>query len=158
MNDHVSSLYTLAHEFLDLGMDGSPIYSDHFARLNREVYEQALNLYNSSEGSTPEEEAELCLSILVALNATFYDNGRKQQYIQRLLDRCWGILDKLPDSLLKVRLLTHCYGEVYEEELAKEAHSIINTWDATSLTSEQAEIINELENLEDNQYPFEVIE
>ena len=59
---------------------------------------------------------------------------------------------------MKVRLLTHCYGEVYEEELAKEAHSIINTWDATSLTSEQAEIINELENLEDNQYPFEVIE
>ena len=158
MNDHVSSLYTLAHELLDLGMDGSPIYSDHFARLNREVYEQALNLYNSPEGSTPEEEVELCLSILVALNATFYDNGRKQQYIQRLLDRCWGILDKLPDSLLKVRLLTHCYGEVYEEELAKEAHSIINTWDATSLTSEQAEIINELENLEDNQYPFEVIE
>lgn len=158
MNDHVSSLYTLAHELLDLGMDGSPIYSDHFARLNREVYEQALNLYNAPEGSTPEEEAELCLSILVALNATFYDNGRKQQYIQRLLDRCWGILDKLPDSLLKVRLLTHCYGEVYEEELAKEAHSIINTWDATSLTSEQAEIINELENLEDNQYPFEVIE
>lgn len=158
MNDHVSSLYTLAHELLDLGMDGSPIYSDHFARLNREVYEQALNLYNAPEGSTPEEEAELCLSILVALNATFYDNGRKQQYIQRLLDRCWGILDKLPDSLLKVRLLTHCYGEVYEEELAKEAHSIINTWDATSLTSEQAEIINELKNLEDNQYPFEVIE
>lgn len=156
MNDHVSSLYTLAHELLDLGMDGSPIYSDHFARLNREVYEQALNLYNAPEGSTPEEEAELCLSILVALNATFYDNGRKQQYIQRLLDRCWGILDKLPDSLLKVRLLTYCYGEVYEEELAKEAHSIINTWDATSLTSEQAEIINELENLEDNQYPFEV--
>ena len=92
MNDHVSSLYTLAHELLDLGMDGSPIYSDHFARLNREVYEQALNLYNSPEGSTPEEEAELCLSILVALNATFYDNGRKQQYIQRLLDRCWGFL------------------------------------------------------------------
>ena len=56
MNDHVSSLYTLAHELLDLGMDGSPIYSDHFARLNREVYEQALNLYNSPEGSTPERK------------------------------------------------------------------------------------------------------
>ena len=40
MNDHVSSLYTLAHELLNLGMDDSPIYSDHFARLNREVYEQ----------------------------------------------------------------------------------------------------------------------
>ena len=78
-------------------MDGSPIYSDHFARLNREVYEQALDLYNTLEGNTPEEEAELCLSILVALNATFYDNGRKQQYIQRLLDRCLNVLDKLPE-------------------------------------------------------------
>lgn len=105
MNEHVSSLYVRAHELLNLGMDGSPIYSDHFARLNREVYEQALDLYNTLEGNTPEEEAELCLSILVALNATFYDNGRKQQYIQRLLDRCLNVLDKLPDSLLKVRLL-----------------------------------------------------
>lgn len=126
MNEHVSSLYVRAHELLNLGMDGSPIYSDHFARLNREVYEQALDLYNTLEGNTPEEEAELCLSILVALNATFYDNGRKQQYIQRLLDRCLNVLDKLPDSLLKVRLLTCCYGEVYEEKLAAEAHSIIN--------------------------------
>ena len=57
MNDHVLSLYALAHELLNLGMDGSPIYSDHFARLNREVYEQALNLYNAPEGNTPEEEA-----------------------------------------------------------------------------------------------------
>ncbi len=88
----------------------------------------------------------------------FYDNGRKQQYIQHLLDRCWNVLDRLPVSLLKVRLLTCCYGEVYEEELAKEAHSIIDTWDISSLTSEQTEIIGELRNLEENQYPFEVID
>ena len=141
MNEHVSSLYVRAHELLNLGMDGSPIYSDHFARLNREVYEQALDLYNTLEGNTPEEEAELCLSILVALNATFYDNGRKQQYIQRLLDRCLNVLDKLPDSLLKVRLLTCCYG-----------------WDMASLTPEQKEIIGELKNMEENQYPFEIID
>ena len=132
MNDHVSSLYALAHELLNLGMDGSPIYSDHFARLNREVYEQALNLYNAPEGNTPEEEAELCLSILLALNATFYDNGRKQQFIQ--------------------------HGEVYDEKLASEAHSIIDTWDTSSLTPEQTEIIGELKNMEENQYPFEIVD
>ena len=37
----------------------SSIYSDHFARLNREVYEQALRLYSAPEGDTPEEEARL---------------------------------------------------------------------------------------------------
>lgn len=115
-------------------------------------------MYNTLEGNTSEEEAELCLSILVALNATFYDNGRKQQYIQRLLDRCLNVLDKLPDSLLKVRLLTYCYSEVYEEKLAAEAHSIINTWDMASLTPEQKEIIGELKNMEENQYPFEIID
>ena len=158
MNDHVSSLYALARKLLNLGMDGSPIYCDCFARLNREVYEQALNLYNHPEGNTPEEEAELCLSVLVALNATFYDNGRKQQYIQHILDRCRNVLGRLPDSLLKVRLLTYCYGEVYEEKLADEAHSIINTWDVSSLTPEQTEVIAELKNLEENQYPFEIVD
>lgn len=154
----MNSLYSLAHELLNLGMDGSPIYSDHFARLNREVYEQALKLYNTPNGDTPEQEAELCLSVLVAFNATFCDNGRKQQYIQHILDRCWNILEELPASLLKVRLLTYCYAEVYEDELAKEAHAIIDTWDTSSLTSEQTEIIEELKNMEDNQYPFEVLE
>ncbi|MCD8182563.1 MAG: UpxZ family transcription anti-terminator antagonist [Bacteroides sp.] len=158
MNDSVSSLYTLAHDLLNLGMDGSPIYSDHFAHLNREVYEQAIKLYNTPGSTVPEEEAELCLSILVALSATFYDNGRKQQYIQATLDRCWNILDQLPASLLKVRLLTCCYGEVYEDNLTAEAHAIIDTWDKSSLTPEQAEIIEELKNMEDNQYPFEVLE
>lgn len=158
MTDSVSSLYTLAHELLNLGMDGSPIYNDYFAHLNHEVYEQALKLYNTPSSNIPEEEAKLCLSILVALNATFYDNGRKQQYIQTTLDRCWTILDQLPASLLKVCLLTYCYGEVYEDNLAEEAHSIISTWDKSALTPEQSEIIEELKNMEDNQYPFEVVD
>jgi len=60
--------------------------------------------------------------------------------------------------LLKVRLLTYCYGEVYEEALLREAHEIIGSWDNTSLSSGQAEIIEELRNIEENPYPYEVIE
>ena len=37
MNSEISTLYSIAHELLYLGMDGAPIYSDHFSRLNREV-------------------------------------------------------------------------------------------------------------------------
>ena len=156
--NNVSSLYLLAHELLTLGMDGNPIYSDHLSRLNREVYEQALELHNFRQGNTPEEEAELCLSMLLAFNATVYDNGRKQQYIQELLDRSWEVLPKLVPSLLKVRLLTYCYGEVYEEDLAKEARVIIKTWKKEELTLEQVEIIEELDNLEENQYPWEEVQ
>ena len=48
--------------------------------------------------------------------------------------------------------------QVYEEALLREAHEIIGSWDNTSLSSGQAEIIEELRNIEENPYPYEVIE
>ncbi|MCD8183379.1 MAG: UpxZ family transcription anti-terminator antagonist [Bacteroides sp.] len=153
----MDSLCTLAHSLLTYGLDGSPIYVDQFTRLNREVYEQAIELYGTRSTSV-ESEAELCLGLLVAFTATIYDNGRKQQYIQHILDCSWEVLPRLSPSLLKVRLLTYCYSEVYDEELAQEAHAIINTWEKSNLTLEQVEIMEELKNFEENQYPFEVID
>lgn len=156
MDSNSSSLFSLAHHLLTYGLDGSPIYADQFTRLNRDVYERAIELYNS-HGTTAEEEAELCLGLLVAFAATIYDNGSKQQYVQNVLDRSWEVLPKLSASLLKVRLLTYCYSECYDEGLAKEAHEIINTWDKRELTLEQAEIVEELKGFEENQYPWEEI-
>lgn len=156
MNSNSSSLFSLAHDLLTYGLDGSPIYADQFTRLNRDVYERAIELYNT-RGTTVEEEAELCLGLLVAFAATIYDNGSKQECIQSVLDRSWEVLPKLPPSLLKVRLLTYCYGEFYDESLAKEAHEIINTWNKGELTLEQTEIVEELKDFEENQYPFEEV-
>lgn len=157
MSDQVSSLFSLAHSLLTLGQDGSPIYVDSFTRLNRDVYESALNSYGK-HGSTPEVEAELCLGLLVAFNATMYDNGHKQEYIQKVLERSLDVLPQIPASLLKVRLLTYCYGEVYTEELAKEAHAIIDSWVTFRLTAEQKEVIEELKNIEENPYPWEIVD
>lgn len=147
----MDSLYSLAHRLLTLGMDGSFVYADQFTRLNRDVYEKAMHLYGTY-GSTVEEEAELCLGLLAAFAATIYDNGRKQQYVQNVLDRSWEVLPKLAASLLKVRLLTYCYGEVYDEALADEAYAIIASWDSTSLTPEQQEAMVEFQNVVDNSY------
>lgn len=157
MSAQVPSLFSLAHNLLTLGQDGSPIYVDHFTRLNRDVYEQALDLYNH-QGTSPEVEAELCLGLLVAFIATVYDNGHKQRYIQRVLDRSFEVLPKLSPSLLKVRLLTYCYSEVYDEKLAEEAHAIIAKWRASYLTVEQEEIFEELKTIEENTYPWEIID
>ena len=110
----MDSLFSLAHNLLVYGLDGSPIYVDQFTRLNRDVYEQALDLYGT-RGKTVEAEAELCLGLLVAFAAVIYDNGHKQEYIQNVLDRSWEILPQLPASLLKVQLLVYCYSEVYDE-------------------------------------------
>lgn len=156
MDSNSSSLFSLAHHLLTYGLDGSPIYADQFTRLNRDVYERAIELYNT-RGTTVEEEAGLCLGLLVAFAATIYDDGSKQECIQSVLDRSWEVLPKLSPSLLKVRLLTYCYSECYDEELAKEAHEIINTWNKEELTLEQTETIVELKNFEENPYPFEEV-
>lgn len=159
LSKEVASLQRAAHDLMYLGMDGSPIYSDDLSRRNNEVYRLTTTLYNSGiKGSTVEEQASVCLALLMGYNASFIDHGEKRGHIQEILDRCWDILDTLPASLLKLRLLTDCYGEVFDESLADEARAIIASWDSVSLTTEQQEAINEFQTVVDNPYPWEYIE
>ena len=145
-----------AHELMYLGMDGEPIYSDTFCRLNKELLVKSDSLF-SSQSSNIEEEANLCLALLMGYNATIQDYGDKGQKKQAVLDRIYNVLEKLPDSLLKVRLLTYTYGEVYEESMLQEVHDIVDNWNKSVLTTEQTEAMEELKNIEENPYPFEVI-
>ena len=159
LSEEVASLQRAAHDLMYLGMDGSPIYSDDLSRRNNEVYRLTTTLYNSGiKGSTVEEQASVCLALLMGYNASFIDHGEKRGHIQEILDRCWDILDILPASLLKLRLLTACYGEVFDEPLADEARAIIASWDSLSLTTEQQEAINEFQTVVDNPYPWEYVE
>ena len=142
-----------------LGGDGSPIYSDDLSRRNGEVYRLTTALYDSGvKGVTIEEQANVCLALLMGYSASFIDHGEKQRHVQEVLDRCWDILDNLPASLLKLRLLTACYGEVFDEPLADEGRIIIASWDSASLTSDQQEAIKEFQNVVDNSYPWEYID
>lgn len=159
LSEETLSLQRAAHDLMYLGMDGSPIYSDDLSRRNNEVYRLTTTLYNSGiKGSTVEEQASVCLALLMGYNASFIDHGEKRGHIQEILDRCWDILDTLPASLLKLRLLTACYGEVFDESLADEARAIIASWDSVSFTTEQQEAINEFQTVVDNPYPWEYIE
>jgi hypothetical protein len=55
--------------------------------------------------------------------------------------------------------LVSCYGEVFDKELATEAHAIIDSWQGRELTAEETELIEDLRNLEENPYPWsEVVE
>ncbi|WP_288895333.1 UpxZ family transcription anti-terminator antagonist [uncultured Bacteroides sp.] len=152
-------LQRAAHDLMYLGMDGSPIYSDDLSRRNGEVYRLTTTLYNSGTwGTTVEEQANVCLALLMGYSASFVDHGEKQQHVQEVLNRCWDVLDTLPASLLKLRLLTACYGEVFDEPLAEEARSIIASWDAPLLTAEQQEAVDEFQNVMENPYPWEEVE
>ena len=159
MNDLTSrplELQHAAHELMYLGMDGEPVYSDTFCRLNKEVLVKSDSLF-SAQSSDVEEEANLCLALLMGYNATIYDDGDKELKKQVILDRIYNVLEELPDSLLKVRLLSYTYGEVYEEFMLQEAHAIIDSWNKEIFTIEQMEVMKDLKNIEDNPYPFEEI-
>lgn len=159
LSEETATLQRAAHDLMYLGMDGSPIYSDDLSRRNGEVYRLTTALYNSGvKGSTIEEQADVCLALLMGYSASFIDHGEKQRHVQEVLNRCWDILDTLPASLLKLRLLTVCYGEVFDDPLADEGRSIINSWDSASLTVEQQEAIEEFQNVVDNSYPWEYID
>jgi hypothetical protein len=159
LSEETATLQRAAHELMYLGMDGNPVYSDDLSRRNGEVYRLTTALYNSGvKGSTTEEQASVCLALLMGYSASFIDYGEKQKHVQEVLDRCWDILDVLPASLLKLRLLTACYGEVFDEPLADEARAIIASWDSISLTPEQKEAIAEFQSVVDNPYPWEYVD
>lgn len=160
MNDLTSRALELqhaAHELMYLGMDGNPVYSDTFCRLNKEVLVKSDSLF-SAQSSDVAEEANICLALLMGYNATIYDDGDKEQKKQTALNRACEVLGRLPASLLKVRLLAYTYGEVYEESLLQEAHAIIDGWCKEVMTAEQVELVKELRNIEENPYPFEEVE
>ena len=150
-------LQRIAHELMCFGMDGTPVYSDTFCRLNKEVLVLSDSLFPVL-GSGTEEEANVCLALLMGYNATIYDNGDKEQKKQIALNRACELLGRLPASLLKVRLLAYTYGEVYEESLLQEAHTIVDSWDKEAMITEQVEAVKELRNIEENPYPFEEVE
>ena len=159
LSEETLTLQRAAHDLMYLGMDGSPVYSDDLSRRNGEVYRLTTALYNSGvQGSTVEEQANVCLALLMGYNASFIDHGEKQKHVQEVLDRCWDILEVLPASLLKLRLLTACYGEVFDEPLADEGRAIIDSWNSASLTSGQREAIEEIQNVVDNPYPWEYVD
>lgn len=149
LQSKIEALCSVTHELLHLGLDGSPIYSTDFCQLNTEVYRQADKLF-TLHGSDVEEEARLCYALLSAYHATIYDHGNKSWKIQKLLDRSMKVLGALPVSLLKCQLLVACCGEVFDEELAQEAHAIIDTWNGRDLNVEEREVLEYLESLEAN--------
>ena len=159
LSEESITLQRAAHELMYLGTDGSPVYSDELSRRNGEVYRLTTALYSSlAKGATTEEQANVCLALLMGYSASFIDHGEKQEHVQQVLNRCWDILNELPVSLLKLRLLTACYGEVFDEPLADEARTIIASWDFVSLTSQQQEAVEEFQNVVDNPYPWEYVD
>lgn len=135
------ALKRLAHELMYLGTDGSPVYSDTFCRLNKEVLSASDSLYALGASDVPEEESRLCLALLMGYAATIYDHGDKSLRKERILERIRQVLPQLPGSTLKAQLLAYSYAECYDEELGRQAHDIADSWPVEGLDEKQKEVV-----------------
>lgn len=151
LQTQIEELRDVTHRLLHLGEDVGFVYADDFSALNREVHARLLTLYNK-KGKTVMQEAELCLALLMGFSACMYANPSDEKKKQQVLNRSGRVLDKLPDSLLKCQLLTFCYGEVYDENLAKKAYEIIGGWKARELSKEEKEVAQILSLFEKSSY------
>jgi len=148
--NQVRELQSISHELLYLGIDGTPIYTDRFCQLNTKVFRLSESLFDR-KGETDEEEASLCLALLMGYRATAYSDSNKEAKIQEILDRAFIVLDHLGNSVLKCRLLVSCYSEVLDEELIEEIRRIVDGWGSgRQLSSEEETVVEALKELEDS--------
>lgn len=121
MTHHLlTSLQRSIHRLDGLGRNGAPLYVEEYDRCSDEVARLTTELSLSAlQGDTPEEEAAICLALLEGYQTSHACLGNTQQ-LNSLLARCYRILDMLPASPLKLRLLHACYVESGDESLCEE--------------------------------------
>ncbi|WP_455674380.1 UpxZ family transcription anti-terminator antagonist [Phocaeicola sp.] len=96
------------------------------------------------KGTTTDEEASICLALLMSYSASVCRDEKK---VQQVLNRTQSILPMLDASLLKCQLLAFCYTEVGEKKLLEEAYGITGNWKGKVLLKEEEHIMETLDIL-----------
>jgi|WetSurMetagenome_2_1015567.scaffolds.fasta_scaffold06883_7 hypothetical protein len=119
---------------------------DKFQEVTSWIYNTCRQLIQL-KGTTVEEEAEICLSVLEGYSATIRDEIN----IEEALNRSYKILQDMEPSVMKCSLLVYCYGEAGNKALADEAKQIMDTWSGRELTEEETHIKQLLADMEYNE-------
>ena len=90
-----------------MGENMDCICVDDLARLNNEIHEQINDLY-PCHGKTAEQEAALCLSLLMGYSVSMYANSEDEAKKKTVLRRSQMILKKLSPTSLRFQLSTIC--------------------------------------------------
>lgn len=112
--------------------DGEYSYIDKYKEVLSWIYRSCRELIRF-HGENDEEEAEICLSVLIGYSTTV----RNAKNIRRAIDRAYMVLPHLAPSLLKCQLLAYCYVEVHDQKLVNEAKQIMQTWSGSQLSEEE---------------------
>ncbi|MCD8081357.1 MAG: UpxZ family transcription anti-terminator antagonist [Bacteroides sp.] len=127
MIKQAEELRALAEELLRLGENGGAVYIDQFRQLNQEIREKA-DLLFLQQGEDAEQEAQMCLALLIAYSVVTYPVDCQNQKIQSVLDRCFVLLNDTDflNVFLRGKLLIYCYYFIGDKELECEILSLIN--------------------------------
>ena len=140
----LNRLAQITQRQLALGLANGPIDQEEVVALSREALSLASSLY-PLQGETVEEEANLCLTLLMAYTLSLYGPADRLSRLDALSRRAASVLSRLASSALKVRLLAWSYAGIEDERLLSEANEIIAGWDRQRLTEEQALALREME-------------
>lgn len=108
LQENIDDLQKLSDRLLHISDENGYIYADDLSELHQAIHEKIIDLY-SQRGKTPEQDATLCLAILMGYNVSMYANPEDEERKQAVLTRSLSLLDVLPPSLLKQQLSAVCH-------------------------------------------------
>lgn len=111
LQEKIDRLLNSVRLLLPNGSNRGYVYSDDLAQLNKSIHDLINELY-SQRCETVEQEAALCLAILMGYSVSMYANSEDEVQKQSILERAKKLLRVLSPSLLKKQLFT-IYFELY---------------------------------------------
>ena len=104
LQEKIDNLLNSVRKLLPGGSNLGDIYADDLPLLNKSIHDRINELY-PQHGRTPEQEAALCLALLMGYSVSQYANPEDESKKHTVLLRTRNILSLLPPSSLKEDLL-----------------------------------------------------
>lgn len=97
LQSQIDALQQTVHTFLQSATGNGYIYADDLSQLNQSIHKQINKLY-PLRGKTVEQEAALCLAILMGYSVSIYANPDDEFKKQEILNRSRSLFDSLTSS------------------------------------------------------------
>lgn len=107
LQEKITYLQEMADSLLRIGEIDGDVYTDNLSLLNQQIHEGINELF-PLKGTTDEQEAALCLALLMGYSVSMYANSEDDVKRKIILDRSRIILKKLSPTSLRFQLSTIC--------------------------------------------------
>lgn len=107
LQGRILHLHNQACRLLHIECSGSYLYADDLPELNKDIHDEMDALY-PLRGSTPEQDASLCLALLLGYSVSMYASLEDDLKREHILVRSLELLATLSPSPLKNDLYTVC--------------------------------------------------